>query len=266
MRNPSGNPGQNEKSGHGNDIMRSRSQILSNIRTAQRKPDTQAGSKSFLASKSKPGYRLGNEAIQGSLRQKAGLIDAFKRECELVSGCVYVVENAREARHALYDLFKKTGVKRILRAESPVLHHLGLDDLIDSLGIEDLSPLQHSDDYGVIHINPFKRMAQAEMGITGVDYGLADTGTLVLCAGPEQDRTVSILPPIHVAIMDSGKILPHSDELIDHLIMDFSGTGRLGDYLTLITGPSRTADIELNLVLGVHGPKELHVIILDLPL
>ena len=90
---------------------------------------------------------------------------------------------------------------------------------------------------------------------------MADTGTLVLKALPGQPRVVSLLPPVHVAILDSEKILPSLDELLIRLRLDFKATGRLDSCLTLITGPSKTADIETELVLGVHGPRELHVIV-----
>jgi len=77
-----------------------------------------------------------------------------------------------------------------------------------------------------------------------------------------QDRSTSLLPPIHVAIMEAERILPSSDDLLVKLQLEMTEHGTLDSCFSLITGPSKTADIEMNLILGVHGPKNLHVIIL----
>jgi len=95
--------------------------------------------------------------------------------------------------------------------------------------------------------------AAADIGITSADYALADTGTLVMLASPQEARLVSLLPPIHVAIFPSGRILSGLDELLSVLPNPAGETSSM----VLITGPSRTADIEQILVRGVHGPGEI---------
>jgi L-lactate dehydrogenase complex protein LldG len=100
--------------------------------------------------------------------------------------------------------------------------------------------------------------AQAALGLTGVDYAVADTGSLVLLSGDEKPRCASLLPPVHIAVVKGEQILAGLPELFERLD---SNEGRSSSAATLITGPSRTADIELTLVVGVHGPQELHVII-----
>jgi len=99
--------------------------------------------------------------------------------------------------------------------------------------------------------------ALAEFGITSADYALADTGTLVLLSSREQARLISLLPPVHLAIVPQGKILTGLDELLAALPQPAG----LSSSMVLITGPSRTADIEQTLVRGVHGPGEIHVIV-----
>jgi len=99
--------------------------------------------------------------------------------------------------------------------------------------------------------------ADAEFGITSADYALADTGTLVLFSSPQEARMVSLLPPVHIAVVPREKILTGLDEL---LAQEPLPAGRSSSML-LITGPSRTADIEQILVRGVHGPGEIHVIV-----
>jgi len=107
------------------------------------------------------------------------------------------------------------------------------------------------------------KAAEADIGISGVDYALADTGTLVLFAGELQPRSVSLLPPVHVAIVRPQQILPGLGDLFPFLQGESNGLRNLSSAITFITGPSRTADIELKLVVGVHGPQELHVLVVD---
>lgn len=97
---------------------------------------------------------------------------------------------------------------------------------------------------------------KAEVGITGADYGLADTGTLVTlaCSDP---RLFSLLPPLHIALLKRDRLLSGLDELL--LIL--SEPALHTSSMVLITGPSRTGDIEQILVRGVHGPGELHAVI-----
>jgi L-lactate dehydrogenase complex protein LldG len=100
--------------------------------------------------------------------------------------------------------------------------------------------------------------ATAHLGITGADYALADTGTLVLLAGMEEARMISLLPPIHLAVVSRGRILTNLDELLRILPYPAQSSSSM----VLITGPSRTADIEQILIRRVHGPGDLHAVIL----
>ena len=105
----------------------------------------------------------------------------------------------------------------------------------------------------------------ADMGITGANVAIADTGTLVIVSNEGNGRLVSTLPPVHVALLGVEKIMPTIDDAVAVLkVLSKSGTGQdLTSYVSFITGPSRTADIELSLTIGVHGPKEVHIILLD---
>jgi L-lactate dehydrogenase complex protein LldG len=99
--------------------------------------------------------------------------------------------------------------------------------------------------------------ATADFGITSADYALADTGTLVMLASPREARLISLLPPAHIAVVPSSRILTGLDELFSILPRPAEQTSSM----VLITGPSRTADIEQILVRGVHGPGKISVII-----
>lgn len=99
--------------------------------------------------------------------------------------------------------------------------------------------------------------ARAEIGVTSADYALADTGTLVFLAGSGESRLISLIPPRHMAVIERAKILASLDELLS--VVADPGDG--SSAMVLVTGPSRTADIEMRLVRGVHGPGEITVIV-----
>ena len=99
--------------------------------------------------------------------------------------------------------------------------------------------------------------ATADYGITSADYALADTGTLVMLSSPSEARMISLLPPAHIAVVPRERILSGLDELFSILPQP----AELTSSMVLITGPSRTADIEQILVRGVHGPGEIHVVV-----
>jgi len=99
--------------------------------------------------------------------------------------------------------------------------------------------------------------ARVDIGITSADYALSDTGTLVMLASPAEARLVSLLPPAHLAVVPYNRILTGLDELFT-LLPDPAGQT---SSMVLITGPSRTADIEQILVRGVHGPGQVTVVI-----
>jgi L-lactate utilization protein LutC len=99
--------------------------------------------------------------------------------------------------------------------------------------------------------------AACDFGITSADYALADTGTLVMLSSPQEARMISLLPPAHLAIIPADCILGSLDELFTIL----PNPAELSSSMVLITGPSRTADIEQILVRGVHGPGEITVVV-----
>jgi L-lactate utilization protein LutC len=125
----------------------------------------------------------------------------------------------------------------------------------------------------------------ASVGITTADYAIADTGTLVLLSskstndtgssksqindagtsGPradgEQHRLISLVPPVHVCLLDRKRIVANLTELLTVVHRDYYSKGGAPLAMTFISGPSRTADIELTLTRGVHGPRQVHVLL-----
>lgn len=104
---------------------------------------------------------------------------------------------------------------------------------------------------------PRSDLFNSEVGVTGAQAGIAETGTLVLDSSVDRNRLVSLVPPVHIAILDASRIYTTLGETLAAL----QSGDEVSPAITFITGPSRTADIELTLTIGVHGPQELYVII-----
>jgi L-lactate dehydrogenase complex protein LldG len=105
--------------------------------------------------------------------------------------------------------------------------------------------------------------ASADLGVTGAAYGIAATGSLVVASDRAGGRLASLLPPVHAALLPVDRLLATPADLLCDPGRHFPGG--LASQLVLITGPSRTGDIELVLVRGVHGPGHLWVGLLDTP-
>ena len=95
-----------------------------------------------------------------------------------------------------------------------------------------------------------------DVGITSAQAAIAETGTLVLDSAYEKHRLVSLVPPVHIAIINASAIVETLGDALSLIQQN-----EISPAITLITGPSRTADIELTLTIGVHGPQELYVIV-----
>jgi L-lactate utilization protein LutC len=135
--------------------------------------------------------------------------------------------------------------KTAVASNSPYLAECGIADLPGvRSGIRDAAELKEV-------------CARVDVGISSADYALSDTGTLVMIASPAEARLVSLLPPAHLAVVPRERILTGLDELFTILPDPASQTSSM----VLITGPSRTADIEQILVRGVHGPGQITVVI-----
>jgi L-lactate dehydrogenase complex protein LldG len=141
---------------------------------------------------------------------------------------------------ALKSLVAENGIRKATLWRTPLFEQLGLEQTLRSLGVDLVSPTASKHD-----------MALCDLGITEADYLLPETGTLVLRSSAEQPRAVSLLPRIHLAIVRPEMLRPDMHQVF--------AEAKDGHYLVFITGPSRTADIELTVTLGVHGPKNLFV-------
>ncbi|PKN08893.1 MAG: hypothetical protein CVU73_06585 [Deltaproteobacteria bacterium HGW-Deltaproteobacteria-8] len=118
---------------------------------------------------------------------------------------------------------------------------------------------------GLTRLSPdcCQALAQVDLGLTFAQAALLDSGSLVLIAGAQRPRSVSLLPPTHVCLVPRASLLPDVSALPELLSRQRGPSGLLPSCLNLVTGPSSTADIELVLVRGVHGPGALDIVGLD---
>src|ERR1044071_867662 len=166
-------------------------------------------------------------------------IDSFLNEIKKLSGVGQKL-SPPDIDSALKKLVEGQNIRKATAWETPYLRQLGITEILNSLGVELVSP------------NASKHeMALCDLGITEADYLLPETGTLVLHSSHQKPRAVSLLPRIHLAIV--------RPEMLRADLHQVFAEAKDHHYLVFITGPSRTADIELTVTLGVHGPKNLYV-------
>lgn len=175
--------------------------------------------------------------------KKWSLINRFVDELTKASGRVIITKEKDEVREYIIRLIDERNAKALAIWESDLL--LSLREFLLDKGLQFASPDNKS------------KMAEADIGITEANFAIAETGTIVLISNEKQPRSASLIPPIHIAVMKSDIIVENLDELFFLVQNSYEPTS----CITFITGPSRTADIELNITLGVHGPKELFVLI-----
>lgn len=189
------------------------------------------------------------------------LLSRFTIELEAVAGVMH--RASVPAIPAVVSRIAQEGrLSRIVMWSESALGLPGLREALRTEGLEvtDASMLESLEGVEAIR----REIERGEIGLTGVDYAIAETGALVLLSGPGKGRLVSSLPVVHVALLRPGQLVQTLEEfgVLLEAIHHPHPAGDSPSSITFITGPSRTADIGLSLTRGVHGPKEVHVIAL----
>jgi L-lactate dehydrogenase complex protein LldG len=157
------------------------------------------------------------------------------------------------------------GQKLVAAWRHPLIDSLDLPEILSHQKVPVYSPRQINGGPVSTKEQSFfrSRVETAFIGITSADYCLAETATLVFKTVPGRDRSVSLLPSIHVAVIELNQIIRNLPEL--YACLKYEGKQPdwgLTNCLTLISGPSKTADIELTMVHGAHGPRELYLYVI----
>jgi L-lactate dehydrogenase complex protein LldG len=173
---------------------------------------------------------------------------------------VHRVGDAEDAVGYIDSLLGSLNVANAVRSNQAVFDRVPLDSSIENNG-RSLTVVSQGPSNSRESLR--QKIVEADIGITGVDYAIAETGSVILVPRKGLSRLVSLVPPVHVALVQPEEVIDTLDDLFLLRRLNFlENSGDMGSYLNFITGPSRTADIEQTLVVGVHGPKEVHLILL----
>lgn len=172
----------------------------------------------------------------------------FLEELAAVGGHGKRVSNMDEAKQYVLDLAREREAKKLVRWDVPELDTLGVDEPLTKAGVEVVVWRELED---------FREVSgTADIGLSTAEWAIAETGSLVLESGPGKGRTVTLLPPTYVAILPVERILRTLPEAIGKY-----ANGNLPANVCFHTGPSRSGDIEMSLAIGVHGPGDVHVLV-----
>ena len=190
-------------------------------------------------------------------------LDRFAGELERVGGVLHRVAEAGEVPDVVAQIAAERGMHRVVTWPR------------DTLGVDVAAPLvTRGFDAAVMpgtEVAAAERArlrglaAAADLGVTGAEVAIAETGTLVVVSGAGRPRSTSLLPACHVAVFDRDVLVETLVQM--GLVLEAWHEGAepswRGAAINFITGPSRTADIELTLTRGVHGPKEVHAVFVE---
>ncbi|HJT36595.1 MAG TPA: lactate utilization protein [Pirellulales bacterium] len=197
-------------------------------------------------------------------------------EIDAVGGHARLAVEWNEARELLAELLDCYEPSSALCWQHPALDALGLHGLLTERNVR---PINYDSLHALDAAEQRRQMLTAEIGISGVTAAVAESGTLALASSPGQERLASLAPPVHVAVVAAEQIVSDLFDLfpgVEHgghraAISPGDSPARLNpadlpSNWVLITGPSKTGDLELKLTTGVHGPGKWHVIIVRAPL
>lgn len=156
--------------------------------------------------------------------------------------------SADELTEKIAGFLRERKCRRVMLSDTPLLQKLEVGDQLDERGFEARywSGITADGAYDY------------DAGVTEVDYAIAETGSLVIRHRPEHGRLLSLVPFVHVAIVQPKQFVADLIDFFEILAKEGVGSG-----VTLISGPSKTADIEMNVVTGVHGPNVVRVFVLQ---
>jgi L-lactate dehydrogenase complex protein LldG len=205
-------------------------------------------------------YRPQDEVLKNASQND--LVEVFKEQCTKIHTNVYVTEQ-KGLPKVLNDVVASYGGGPIVTWSDDRFSQWGLSPLFTKEWSS-----QNIDVYEWDYMKPEESIAKAEaanVAITISEITLAESGTVVLFSDQNKGRTVSFLPATYIALVPKSSLVPRMTQAAKKMRENYQETGRVASCINFITGPSNSADIELNLVVGVHGPvKASYIVINDL--
>jgi L-lactate dehydrogenase complex protein LldG len=197
------------------------------------------------------------------------LLPKFEAELTKVAGIAHRAASRQALEEILQTILSHAKATRVVLSRNPLLAELNLASLLRGWG-QGISVWQDSrggdsPGAGDASLQVFAEASfAATVGITGVEFALAETGSLVVTSLTEGAQLASLAPPVHVALYRRSQLLASLDEVLERLpVASHPDLVLPGRSVVFITGTSRTADIEQILVRGVHGPGEVHAILVE---
>jgi len=200
-------------------------------------------------------------------------IETFRSAAESVSAVVSSVISLEDAMTYAVDLCQRkdacqllvSGCEEALSPPADALCELKQQKVIAAPGLGpdsylSMETLCRSQNIRLIDRGLRNHLAGIDIGFTIADYGIAETGTLVIDSSDEDLRLATMISEVHIAVLPQDRIRSTALDLLEQL---GAAMGASPNYMAFITGASRTADIERVLALGVHGPLELHILIIE---
>ncbi len=202
-----------------------------------------------------------DEAMERTHRDRATLWEHLSDTATKRGWNVCRAAGVEEGLAYICNVASSAESQRVVRSSQDIFDEMLVDAALAAQGVE-ASVMSQGE--GKSRDDLRNESAMAGVGITGVDYAVAETGSVVLVPRAGVARLVSLAPPTHIAIVRPHEVVATLDDLfLLRRLAYYEGDRNMGSYLNFITGPSRTADIEQQIVIGVHGPKEVHLVMLD---
>lgn len=191
------------------------------------------------------------------------LVEKFEDELQKLAGIAHRAASIADLEQTLKDVLSKSEVGPVVLSRNALLSQLKLPEKLAAWG-RDCLIWPSDENVSEKSLADFRRRCfEAQVGITGVEFALAESGTLVLTSETEGSQLASLAPPIHVALYRRAQVVESLEEVLARLPPLRKPTQLAGRSVVFITGPSRTADIEQISIRGVHGPKYLYAVLVE---
>lgn len=187
------------------------------------------------------------------------LVEQFRAELSALHAHVHLCDGSAAAIAQVLTIMQQSGAHEFMAWQADELPLPGVTQHLADAGLRAVESQVRTPDRRA----RYAELEPVTVGITGVDAAVAESGSMILLHGAGRPRLASLLPPVHIALLPAERIVRTLPEAFDRLRAEHGrDLFRDRSNLVVITGPSRTADIELSLTLGVHGPRDVHAVVI----